>query len=613
MYFDRKILVGKSGDENVFIYPKMANRHGLIAGATGTGKTITLKVLAESFSDCGVPVFLADVKGDLAAMCNPGTENDNVKKRVEAMNLSEAGFHFQNYPTTYWDVYGENGLPLRTTITEMGPLLLSRIMGLNDTQTDIMTILFKIADDENLLLIDTKDLRAMLQFVGENAKEIFLRYGNISKQSLAAIIRAVVALETAGGEFFFGEPALDIADWLCRDCEGKGVIQVLDCQKLIHNPTMYATFLLWMISELFENLPEAGDLDKPKMVFFFDEAHMLFDSAPKVLLEKIEQVVKLIRSKGVGIYFITQNPKDIPDGVLSQLGNKVQHALRAYTPKEQKDAKAAAQSFRENPEFDTYETMTTLGTGEAIISVLDEDGIPTVVKKCTILPPQSQMGALDDETRRKQINGSLLYTKYDEMVERDSAFEFLCRKNLIEVPANYYEPASGQTAPAGVAQQGATDSQQEVMQEPAEAGTQPMQGAGTQYMQEAGGVPAAAQPPRKMTLTEQRMLERQRAKEEEAAKAAQAAREAEEKKQAAKKKETAEEKAARKAAEKEAAAHDRRVKKATKSVVNTAGGTIGREIGNAIGSSIGGKFGKKLGGNVGASLGRGVLNTLFKL
>ncbi len=576
MYFDRKILVGKSGDENVFIYPKMANRHGLIAGATGTGKTITLKVLAESFSDCGVPVFLADVKGDLAAMCNPGTENDNVKKRVESMNLAEAGFKFQNYPTTYWDVYGENGLPLRTTITEMGPLLLSRIMGLNDTQTDIMTILFKIADDENLLLIDTKDLRAMLQFVGENAKEISLRYGNISKQSLAAIIRAVVALETAGGEFFFGEPALDIADWLCRDCDGKGVIQVLDCQKLIHNPTMYATFLLWMISELFENLPEAGDLDKPKMVFFFDEAHMLFDSAPKVLLEKIEQVVKLIRSKGVGIYFITQNPKDIPDGVLSQLGNKVQHALRAYTPKEQKDAKAAAQSFRENPEFDTYETMTTLGTGEAIISVLDEEGVPTIVKKCTILPPQSQMGALDDETRRKQINGSLLYTKYDEMVERDSAYEFLCRKNLIEMPGYYDAPAS----------QAAT--------------AQPM-------------ADAEPQPPKKMTLTEQRMLERQRAKEAEAAKAAQAAREEEARKQADGKKETKEEKAARKAAEKETAAHERRVKKATKSVVNTAGGTIGREIGNAIGSSIGGKFGKKLGGNVGASLGRGVLNTLFKL
>lgn len=435
MYYENKVLVAKSGDENVFIYPKMANRHGLIAGATGTGKTITLKVLAESFSDCGVPVFLADVKGDLAGMCRPGVENENVKKRVDAMGLMEAGFNFHSYPSTYWDVYGEKGLPLRTTISEMGPLLLSRIMDLNDTQSDILTIIFKIADDENLLLIDTKDLRSMLQYVGENAKDLSLTYGNISKQSLAAIIRSVVALEAEGADYFFGEPALNIADWLCTDCNGKGTIQILDCQKLIQNPTMYATFLLWMISELFENLPEAGDMDKPKMVFFFDEAHMLFDSAPKVLLEKIEQVVKLIRSKGVGIYFITQNPKDIPDGVLSQLGNKVQHALRAYTPKEQKDAKAAAQSFRENPDFDTFETMTTLGTGEALISVLDEEGIPTIVKRCTVLPPQSQMGALDDEIRKTQITGSLLYTRYAEGVDRDSAYEFLQRKNLADAEA----------------------------------------------------------------------------------------------------------------------------------------------------------------------------------
>ncbi len=439
MYYDHKILVGKSGEENVFIYPKMANRHGLIAGATGTGKTITLKVLAESFSDCGVPVFLADVKGDLAGMCRPGIESDSVRKRVDAMDLMKAGFAFKSYPTTYWDVYGEKGLPLRTTISEMGPLLLSRIMDLNDTQTDIMSIIFKIADDENLLLIDTKDLRSMLQYVGENAKELSLTYGNISKQSLAAIIRSVVALEAEGAEYFFGEPALNIADWLCTDCDGRGAIQVLDCQKLILSPTMYATFLLWMISELFENLPEAGDRDKPKMVFFFDEAHMLFDSAPKVLLDKIEQVVKLIRSKGVGIYFITQNPKDIPDGVLSQLGNKVQHALRAYTPKEQKDAKAAAQSFRENPDFDTYETMTTLGTGEALVSVLDEDGVPTIVMKTTILPPQSQMGALDDEIRKAEITDSLLYNKYTEMIDRDSAYEFLQRKNLADAEAERKE------------------------------------------------------------------------------------------------------------------------------------------------------------------------------
>lgn len=428
MYHENKIWIGKSGEEKVYIYPKMANRHGMIAGATGTGKTITLKVLAESFSDCGVPVFLADVKGDLAGMCRLGAESESLKQRMDAMGLLEAGFNFHSYPTTFWDVYGEKGLPLRTTISEMGPLLLARIMDLNETQTDILTIVFKIADDEELLLIDTKDLRAMLQYVGENSRELSLTYGNISKQSLGAIIRAVVALEAEGGEYFFGEPALDIRDWLCTDCNGKGTIQVLDCQKLINSPTMYATFMLWMISELFETLPEAGDLDKPKMVFFFDEAHLLFKSASKVLLEKIEQVVKLIRSKGVGIYFITQSPRDIPDGVLGQLGNKVQHALHAYTPAEQKGARAAAQSFRENPEFDTYETLTNLGIGEALVSVLDEDGIPTIVKKCNVLPPQSQMGALDDEIRRDQITGSLLYTRYSEMIDRDSAYEFLKRK-----------------------------------------------------------------------------------------------------------------------------------------------------------------------------------------
>lgn len=432
MYQDGKVWIGRSGAEKAVIYPQMANRHGLIAGATGTGKTVTLKVLAESFSDCGVPVFLADVKGDLAGMCRPGAESENLKKRIEEMGLTEEGFHFQSYPTTYWDIYGEKGLPLRTTVSEMGPLLLGRILELNETQSDILTILFKIADDEGLLLLDTKDLRSMIQYVSENAKEYGAEYGNMSKQSLGAIMRAVVALESEGGERFFGEPALHIADWMCTDCNGKGVIQVLDCQKLIHNPTMYSTFMLWMLSELFETLPEAGDREKPKMVFFFDEAHLLFDSASKALLMKIEQVVKLIRSKGVGIYFITQNPRDIPDGVLGQLGNKIQHALHAYTPAEQKGAKAAAQSFRENPEFDTYEALTSLGIGEALISVLDQEGVPTIVKKCYILPPQSQMGALEEEIRKNQIQGSLLYTKYAQMVDRESAYEILEKKVLAE-------------------------------------------------------------------------------------------------------------------------------------------------------------------------------------
>ncbi|MCR5719740.1 MAG: DUF853 domain-containing protein [Lachnospiraceae bacterium] len=430
MLQDMKILVGKANDKNVYIYPQMANRHGLIAGATGTGKTVTLKVLAESFSDCGVPVFFADVKGDLSGMCKKGENSENVSKRVESMGLDALGFDFREYPVTYWDVYEEKGLPLRTTITEMGPLLMSRIMGLNETQTGIMTLIFKIADDEGLLLIDTKDLRSMIQYVGENAKEYTLKYGNITTQSLGAISRALVGLEAEGGDKFFGEPALNITDWFSTDMSGKGYIQILDCQKLINNPTMYATFLLWMMSELFETLPEMGDLEKPKMVFFFDEAHMLFDNAPASLLSKIEQVVKLIRSKGVGIYFVTQNPKDIPDGVMSQLGNKVQHALHAYTPNEQKAAKAAAGSYRENPEFDTYETMLALGTGEALVSVLDEKGIPTVVEKCKILPPQSYMGAIDDATRDSKIKGHVLYTKYSQYEDRDSAYEFLTRRNL---------------------------------------------------------------------------------------------------------------------------------------------------------------------------------------
>ena len=461
MYQENKIWIGQSGDEKVYIYPKMANRHGMIAGATGTGKTITLKVLAESFSDCGVPVFLADVKGDLAGMCKPGVVSESLQKRIDDMGLAEQGFDFHAYPTTYWDVYGEKGMPLRTTISEMGPLLLSRIRNLTEVQTDILTIIFKIADDEGLLLLDTKDLRSLVQYVVENAKEYSLEYGNMSKHSLGAITRDIVALEAEGGEDFFAEPALNIADWMCTDCNGKGTIQVLDCQKLIHSPTMYSTFMLWMMSELFETLPEAGDREKPKMVFFFDEAHLLFNSASKILLEKIEQVVKLIRSKGVGIYFITQNPKDIPDGVLGQLGNKVQHALRAYTPAEQKGAKAAAQSFRENPEFDTYEVLSQLGIGEALISVLDEEGIPTIVKRCHILPPQSLMGALDDETRKNQITGNLLYTKYTQLVDRESAYELLTQKVAAEEQAEAEDKVAAEAEKFRLKQEAALAKQKE--------------------------------------------------------------------------------------------------------------------------------------------------------
>lgn len=430
MYYDNKILIAKSGDEDVYIYPKMANRHGMIAGATGTGKTVTLKVMAESFSSCGVPVFLADIKGDLAGMCMEGNMSEDIAGRVEAMGLADKGFKSCSYPVTFWDVYGKAGLPLRTTVTEMGPLLLARILELNDTQTDILQVIFKIADDEGLLLIDTKDLKSMITYVGENTKDYSMRYGNMSKQSLSAIIRAIVALEAQGGEEFFSEPAVNIADWFATDCNGKGQIQILDCQKLINNPTMYGTFMLWMLSELFETLPESGDGEKPKMVFFFDEAHLLFKNASKALLDKMEQVVKLIRSKGVGIYFITQSPKDIPDEILGQLGNKIQHALHAYTPAEMKATKAAAQAYRENPEFDTYEAITSMGIGEALISVLDEDGVPTIVKKSKILPPQSLLGTIDDDSRENEIKNNLLFVKYSENIDRDSAYEFFERKNI---------------------------------------------------------------------------------------------------------------------------------------------------------------------------------------
>ncbi len=436
MVKDGKVWVANNENgENMFLLPKMANRHGLIAGATGTGKTVTLKVLAESFSDLGVPVFLADVKGDLSGMVCEGRDSEDMQKRIQRFGLAEAGFKYQKYPATFWDVFGEKGIPLRTTVSEMGPLLLSRIMDLNDLQRDILTIAFKIADDNDLLLVDTKDLKAMLNYISENNKEFAAEYGNISKVSIAAIMRAIVALEIAGGDKFFFEPALNIKDWFATGEGGKGMISILDSTSLINNGTLYATFLLWMLSELFETLPEVGDLDKPKMVFFFDEAHLLFANTPKTLMEKIEQVVKLIRSKGVGIYFVTQNPRDIPDGVLAQLGNKIQHALHAYTPSDMKAVKAAADSFRENPTFKTADVIQELGTGEAICSFLNEDGTPTVCERVKILPPQSFMGGIDDDLREKEIKQSVLYSKYYEPEDPDSAYEFLERKGLADAEA----------------------------------------------------------------------------------------------------------------------------------------------------------------------------------
>ena len=427
MFYDNKIWIGDADGEKVCIEPKMDNRHGLIAGATGTGKTITLKVLAESFSDEGVPVFLADIKGDLSGMCRPGADSEDMQKRINKFGLDRCGFSYQAYPSVFWDIYGKMGIPARTTISEMGPVLLAKLMDLNDTQADILTVVFKIADDRNLLLIDTKDLKSMLQYVAEHNDEFSMEYGNISKQSVAAILRNVVALEAQGGEDFFAEPALNLSDWFFGGSGGKGPINILDCRQLVHDTTLYSTFLLWLLSELFETLPEVGDMDKPRMVFFFDEAHLLFKDISKALRNKIEQVVKLIRSKGVGVYFITQSPKDIPDEILGQLGNKIQHALRAYTPAEEKATRAVAASFRTNPEFDTYEVLTNLGTGEAIMSVLDEKGVPGIVKKCKVLPPRSLMGPISDEEKQKEIMMNNLYLKYQQGVDRDSAYEFFQR------------------------------------------------------------------------------------------------------------------------------------------------------------------------------------------
>ena len=417
---------GKEG--SIHLTPKMANRHGLIAGATGTGKTVTLKVLAESFSEMGVPVFLADIKGDVSGMCLPGEDSEGFQKRIRNKLGLEIDWKFSGYPIRFWDVYGKHGHPVRTTISEMGPELLSRLLELNDTQTGIMNIIFRVADEQGLLLLDLKDLRSMVQFVGENAAALKTKYGNVSAQSVGAIQRALLRLEDQGGNIFFGEPALEIKDWFAQDENGYGVINMLHCTELFQRPLLYSTFLLWMLSELYETMPEAGDLEKPKMVFFFDEAHLIFKDAPRSLLDKVEQIVRLIRSKGIGIYFITQLPSDIPDSVLSQLGNKLQHALRAYTPKDQKALKVAAQSFRPNPELDAEAALSELGTGEVLVSLLDEEGIPGIVERAYVMPPRSFLGVAEESKRQEIMKASPLYDKYTKTIDRESAYEVLQKR-----------------------------------------------------------------------------------------------------------------------------------------------------------------------------------------
>ena len=423
MYENGKIYMGLADGQRVEMYPSMSNRHGLIAGASGTGKTITMKVMAESFSDAGVPVFLCDVKGDVAGICAPGESNEGMEKRIDKFGIRDT-FAYKAYPTTFWDIYQEGGHAVRATVSDMGPELLSRILGLTPAQEGILHIVFRIADDKGLLLIDLKDLRAMLTYVNEHRTEYMMTYGNITPQSVAAILRALLPLEQQGGDLFFGEPALDIHDWMRTDADGRGMINVLDCVKLVQNPTLYASFLLWMLSELFESLPEAGDMDKPKLVFFFDEAHMLFRDAPAVLLQKIEQTVKLIRSRGVGVYFITQSPSDIPDTVLAQLSNRVQHALRAYTPAELKAVRVAAQAFRANPAFQAEDAIMELGVGEALTSFLDEKGVPTMVQRTKIICPQSLMAAPEPMVRAKAMMHDGM-EKYDDFVDNVSAYEVL--------------------------------------------------------------------------------------------------------------------------------------------------------------------------------------------
>ena len=423
MYENGKIYMGLADGQRVEMYPSMSNRHGLIAGASGTGKSITMKVMAESFSDAGVPVFLCDVKGDVAGICAPGESNEGMEKRIDKFGIRDT-FAYKAYPTTFWDIYQEGGHAVRATVSDMGPELLSRILGLTPAQEGILHIVFRIADDKGLLLIDLKDLRAMLTYVNEHRTEYMMTYGNITPQSVAAILRALLPLEQQGGDLFFGEPALDIRDWMRTDADGRGMINVLDCVKLVQNPTLYASFLLWMLSELFESLPEAGDMDKPKLVFFFDEAHMLFRDAPAVLLQKIEQTVKLIRSRGVGVYFVTQSPSDIPDTVLAQLSNRVQHALRAYTPAELKAVRVAAQAFRANPAFQAEDAIMELGVGEALTSFLDEKGVPTMVQRTKIICPQSLMAAPEPMVRAKAMMHDGM-EKYDDFVDNVSAYEVL--------------------------------------------------------------------------------------------------------------------------------------------------------------------------------------------
>ena len=551
IYFARK-GDGETLSDKICMRPDKANRHGFICGATGTGKSVTLKVLAESFSQIGVPVFMSDVKGDMAGIAVPGDDNEGMQKRLDRFEIRDS-FQFRGFPVSIFDIYSEKGTPLRTTVSEMGPLLFSQVLDLNDTQTELMQVIFKIADDLGLVLTDTKDMKATLQYCADHSDDFKMDYGLIPQQSTSAIIRAIVALESEGADTFFGEPAIDIRDFFLTAPDGRGIINILDAETLINKPRLYSAFMLYLLSELFEVLPEVGDPEKPKMVFFFDEAHLLFKNASKSLLEKIEQVVKLIRSKGVSIFFVTQSPGDIPGAVMSQLGNKIEHGLHAYTPAEQKALQAASDAFRENPAFNTKELMQNLGTGEAVVSTLDENGAPSMAEYAFVLPPESRMGALTDEERRNAVDYSPLNNKYLNMVDNVSAYEVITGR----VPGAAAAGASTVTAPDG------------------------------QVYGNTSGIPEAepaAQPEISYDVETQPAVQ---PKVKPAAKAEDDG------------KSTIGE-----------IADNYLGKSGTKQVIRSTGSTIGREIGKTIGEAVLGKKGRTIGGNIGSAIGRNLLGTL---
>ena len=562
------IFFARKGDgttlgNKICMRPDKANRHGFICGATGTGKSVTLKVLAESFSEIGVPVFMSDVKGDMAGIAVPGDDNEKMQARLDRFEI-RGEFEYRGFPVSVFDIYAQKGTPLRTTVSEMGPVLFSQVLDLNDTQTELMQVIFKIADDLGLILIDTKDMKATLQYCADHSDEFKMDYGLIPQQSASAIIRAIVALESEGADRFFGEPAIDIRDFFLTAPDGRGIINILDAETLINKPRLYSAFMLYLLSELFEVLPEVGDHEKPKMVFFFDEAHLLFKNASKSLLEKIEQVVKLIRSKGVSIFFVTQSPGDIPGSVMSQLGNKIEHGLHAYTPAEQKALNAAAEAFRENPEFDTKELMQNLGTGEAVVSMLDEKGAPSVAEYAFVLPPESRMGALSDEERKTAVDNSPLNSKYLEMVDNVSAYEVITGR----VPGTGAAASGTVTGPDGQVYGNTSGIPDAAPQAQAAAD------GGITVDIDTGVEAAPAEPaaPKRKVQT--------KAEQEEGGSVL------------------------------GDLADNYLGKSGTRQVIRSTGSTIGREIGKTIGEAVLGKKGRTIGGNIGSAIGRNLLGTL---